>query len=178
MEGQAVTIGSSISQTGSMIVYCNKPYVLIVDDVVWTPIGEQEGGDLFVLTTSGFVEIMVDDVRVFFFRNVVTPSFTLLNSFVLFYDGETEVLRTPYSPNSYTQTQFPTAEIDSVVVRFNRNTSEPIEGLEITSNQGTAELGNPTSDWPRITITNVNPSEHLQVSLGNTLLAFALPYEN
>lgn len=57
MEGQAVSIGSSISTTGQMLVRCNKPYVLKMDDVVWSPIGHQDDGDVFVLTTSGLLRL-------------------------------------------------------------------------------------------------------------------------
>lgn len=176
MEGQAVAIGSSISTTGQMLVRCNKPYVLKVDDVVWSPISHQGDADVFVLTTSGLVEIVVDDERVFFFRNEITPIFRPRYVLARYYQGE-EMLEETRLQSPYVQSQFPSSEVDQVVLRVQLRTGDSLTGLEVITNQGNGVITEGSSEWPTVTISNVSSTEYLQVSVGGTLLAFILPFE-
>lgn len=120
---------------------------------------------------------MVEDVRVFFFRNEVTTSFSPIVTFAHYYNGDEDLGGTGYFQRTYVQSQFPSAEVNKVTVRVQVATGISLEGMEVTTNQGSGVIDGGSTRWPTITITDVSASEYLQVTVGNTLVAFILPFE-
>lgn len=181
MEGQAVTIGSSISATGNMLVSCNRPYVLKVDDVVWSPVEVLDGADRFILSSGGLVEIMVDGERIFFFRNSITPAFAFTTNELKLKAGgaQGESRGDYYAPHgTYNQQRFSADDIDyAQVAVYPVGGSAVVDGLELVVNQGNAVVGTTSEDFKQFRITGLDPKQYLSVSLGNVLLAFVLPFE-
>lgn len=176
MEGQEVTIGSSISTTGNMLVSCNKPYVLKVDGVVWSPVEVLTNADRYILSSSGFVEILVDDERVFFFRNSLTPDFTFATNRLRFREGNNEVVAY-FVEGTYNQRSFPNASIDNVhVIVYPTGGAASVEGLEFHTSQGDASPIASAENYVQYSITNIDPSQYMEVKLGNVLLDFVLPF--
>jgi len=160
-----------------MLVYCNKPYELVVDGVTWSPIGSQNGVDEYVLSTSGFFEILVDGVRQFYFRNVLTPEFSINRVYARYFEGESPQETTPSSIGKYLQSSFPTANRDKVYVYVYPTDMTQIEGLQVECNQGTVVSATPSASWVTLIIANIDSAEHLRVNLGNVLVAFITPFE-
>lgn len=180
MEGQAVSIGSSISTTGSMLVYCNKPYVLKVDDVVWSPIGTRDGADEFVLSTGGLVTVYVDDERVFFFRNQIVQDFSVDRVATRFYNGSEIIGNVVTDNNVYAQRVIPTnADTIDIVLRGSVNgnslTGAQLREFGVTSSQGEVNVTTASAEYLQFRIGNLDPSSYCLVRVGNVLVGFYLP---
>lgn len=155
-----------------MLVDCNKPYVLKVNDVEWSPIGIREGKDEYVISSSGFFEILVDDVRVFFFRNSITPDFEHGAIYLSFREGDTTIYQE--SSSDYVQTGWskPSQPFDSLIIRIQSVDSASASTLELSCNNGTAEIYQVQENLMRISVEDFDTNEYLMLKLGNVLLAF------
>lgn len=161
-----------------MLVTCNKPYVLKVDNVVWTPVEVLNGSDRYILSSGGLIEIMVDDERIFFFRNSVTPDFSLGRNEIKFQEGGAQgtVVGNYAVNNTYHQRRFPSSSVDYVQIAiYPSDGIESIENLSLDTNQGVASVGTTGPDWKIFVITNIDPTQYLSIHLGNVLLDFILP---
>lgn len=180
MEGQNVSIGSSISATGNMLVSCNRPYVLKVNDVVWSPVEVLADADRYILTSGGLIEIMVDDERIFFFRNSVTPDFSFGRNEVRFKAGGIDGTDRGNFINqgTYHQRRFPASDVDYVQVAvYPDEGTASVSELNLVVNQGDVVAGAQSDVYKQYRISNVDPTQYLSVHLGNVLLDFILPFE-
>lgn len=160
-----------------MVVRCNKPYVLKMDDVVWSPIGTRDGGDEYVLSTGGMVTIFVDGTRVFFFRNEITPDFAFGSNEIKFKVGDTRVAEYS-SSGTYNQRRFTRSDIDGLYIAlYPTGGSSVVDGLEVSASQGTVTEGGSTTNYKVWNVTGIDASEHFVFKVGNVLLSFVLPFE-
>lgn len=118
--------------------------------------------------------LYIDDQLVFTFVNEITPDFSL-NSYqrLYFFDNDGQVGEVKYGYQRYVQAEAqPTAV--KVRVRITGVYPSSVWELEPSSNQGTATLD--TEDTAHyVTVTDYDPSKHLEVYLGNVLIAFITP---
>lgn len=151
-----------------MLVYCNKPYVLKVDDVEWAPIGTSDGADLFLLSTSGIVEVFVDGSRIFFFRNSIVLDYEIGTVTSFQRNGRYGAnLFMNNSNGTYIQARIGSPEVNTI-----RIVLEPSTDLEITASQGSVNVAN--ND---VFIESIDNSDYVAIFAGNTLVAFFLPVE-
>lgn len=157
-----------------MLVNCNKPYVLKVDDVEWSPIGTRDGKDEYVVASSGFFEIWVDGIRVFFFRNEISADFNYAENHLVFLQGSSIVKRVVSQHGSYVQSSWsePQGAFDNLIVRVFTQETETASALEVSCNNGDAVIASPETGSVRIQITNFDVNEYLMLKLGNVLLCF------
>lgn len=163
-----------------MLVTCNQPYVLKVDNVVWSPVEVLAGADRYILSSGGLVEIIVNGERIFFFRNSITPDFTYgTNELKFKAGGQQGTSRGEYfNRGTYHQRRFGYDDIDFVQVAvYPDGGSAVLDGLELVVNQGEAVVGTTSDTYKQFRITNVDPTQYLSVRLGNVLLDFILPFE-
>lgn len=156
-----------------MLVKCNSPYRLVVDDVEWSPVSSSANGDMYVLTTSGSIVIYVDNERVFFFRNTITADFVLASCFgSRTINGETGyIARAPH----YLQTKFVTGMTALRVIALPDDMSA-VSGLSVTCSQENAVVTpSPQQDRLIYDITGFDLDTYLSLKVGNVLVAFVTP---
>lgn len=162
-----------------MLVKCSQPYVLKCDDVVWSPISQRDGDDVYLLNTSGFITIYVDNERIFHFWNNIVPNFHHTTNILRFLNG-TEVVKLVQGQTSYIQTTPPNEEVTSITLSVVTVESvEDVRLLELVVNNGNGSITQYSGETNtmRITITDYDKSNYLYVKLGNVLLTFVTAEE-
>lgn len=156
-----------------MIVRCDADYILKQDDAEWSPIGRVDGADQYVLSSSGHVEILVGGRIVFMFNVLLDDDFSMRYSYARFLTGNEVYESTPYI-YGYVQASFPNEERDGVDVFVYPENMEEVSGLVATSSQGTV-TSRRESSWVSIYVRDLDPTQFVQVFLGNVLVAFITP---
>lgn len=175
LSGQPVANGSVVSAVGLLEVTASRQATLFVDGIAWSPISTSGDTASYIVSTGGRFMLYVDDQLVFTFVNEITPDFTL-NSYqrLYFYDDDgQQVGEVKYGYQKYVQTAAePTAS--KVRVRITGVYPATVWELEPSSNQGTATLD--TEDTAHyVTVTGYDPGKHLEMYMGNVLIAFVTP---
>lgn len=165
--------GETISRTGSMIVRCDADYILKQNEAIWAPVGRVDGADQYVLSSSGRVEIQIEGRVVFMFYVLLENDFSIRYAYARFYTGNEGYESTSYS-YGYVQASFPNEERNGINLFVYPKVMGDATGLTASSNQG-AVTSNVEADWVSISIRNIDPTQYLQVFLGNVLVAFISP---
>lgn len=175
LAGQPVTNGSAVSAVGLLEVTTNRQATLYVDGIAWSPVSIAGDTASYIVSTGGRFMLYIDDRLVFTFVNEITPDFSLISDQRLYFyddDGQ-QVGGIMYGNQTYVQAEAqPTAV--KVRVRITGYYPATVWELEPSSNQGSATLDTEGSAH-YVTVTDYDPGKHLEVYLGNVLLAFVTP---
>lgn len=162
-----------------MLVRCSQAYALTMDGVEWHPIDNDNGADVYVLSTGGRCEITAAGKKIFVFTNDLVRDFSGYDSLTgSGYTTDGGTLRQSWNagPDGYLQGKFNFSDVTFLSIRItpHMDVEQPI-----TSSQGqTVQLRQTSPDYTVLRVPDVNPNQYLQINVGNTLVAFLLPFGN
>lgn len=159
-----------------MSVSCSQPHRLYCEGTEWSPVSVEGNTSEYVLSARGRITIFADGKLVFSFFNDISLDFELeADVDVRQYDGEgNEIARSPIAVNSYAQATFDPRTQRATIVLNGGDYQSQITDFGLTSNQGTATLYGHSETFTSIRVTDLDISKHLEVYIGNVLIAFVV----